>query len=131
VGILGNKEADNAAKESLDENLEKNRRVPPAGFSEMDHPTTRRTKRKKMGTDRLQNEKPETTKNKEKRVQRDETKRPGSGQPITDRLFQNYSCTSHQLRTSTRIPILPLKALHRPYPMELKRDRTRKNQNEL
>jgi hypothetical protein len=35
------------------------------GFREMDHPTTRRTTTKKMGADRLRNEKPETTKKKQ------------------------------------------------------------------
>jgi hypothetical protein len=61
VGIPENEEADNAAKE--------------------------RTTTKKIGTYRLQNEKSETTKNKKKRQERDDTKRSGSGQPITDRVF--------------------------------------------
>jgi hypothetical protein len=81
--VPGSEEEDNSAKESLDENLEKTRK------------TTRRTTTKKMGTDRLRNEKPKTTKNKEKRHQRDEKKTPGSGQPITDKLFQSHSCTNH------------------------------------
>jgi hypothetical protein len=46
--------------------------------------------------DRLSNEKPITTKNKEERHQRDEDKRPGSDQPSTDGLFQSHSFTNNQ-----------------------------------
>jgi hypothetical protein len=77
--IPGNGKAERITRRKL----RKNRRVPPAGLSELDHQTTRRTTTKKMGTDRLRNEKQKTMKNKEKCQQWDEnTKRSGSGQPI-------------------------------------------------
>jgi hypothetical protein len=61
-----------------------------------------------MGTDRP--EKPKTTKNKEKRHQRDEEKRPGSDQPSTDGSFQSHklSTMNHHQNAHSATQNLPL-----------------------
>jgi hypothetical protein len=54
---LGNEEADNAAKESLDENLEKPEEYPPQDLANWMTQQHEEQQQQKMGTDRLRNEK--------------------------------------------------------------------------
>jgi hypothetical protein len=102
VEISRNKEVDYAAKESLDENLEKTEEYTPqdlVNWMTQQHEEQQQRKWEQTDSEMRNRKQQKTTRKKEKRHQRDDTKRQGSDQPITDRLFQSQNATQNSLPT--------------------------------
>jgi hypothetical protein len=89
VGIPGNEEADNAVRESLNKNLDKTEEYPLqdlVNWITEQHEEQQQTQWVQTGSEK-RNQKPQRTKRNDNH--RDGEKRPGSGKPSTDGLFQS------------------------------------------